>query len=66
MEAHESEILAVSFSPASEHLLITGGADKVRFPERDSRQLIQTVHVDSNTSRYTLTLKEIACLRIAH
>ena len=30
VEAHEREILSVSFSPASEHLLITGSADKVR------------------------------------
>lgn len=29
VQAHDSEILAVSFSPATEHLLITGGADKV-------------------------------------
>lgn len=29
VEAHESEILAVAFSPANEHLLITGSADKV-------------------------------------
>jgi WD40 repeat protein len=29
-EAHEREILSVAFSPASEYLLITGSADKVR------------------------------------
>ena len=29
VEVHESEILAVAFSPASEHLLVTGSADKV-------------------------------------
>ena len=29
VEAHESEILAVAFSPANEHLLVTGSADKV-------------------------------------
>lgn len=30
LEAHDREILSVAFSPASEHLLITGSADKVR------------------------------------
>ena len=29
VQAHEQEILAVAFSPASEHLLVTGSADKV-------------------------------------
>ena len=29
IEAHEREILSVALSPASEHLLITGSADKV-------------------------------------
>jgi histone-binding protein RBBP4 len=28
-QAHDREILAVAFSPASEHLLVTGSADKV-------------------------------------
>ncbi|KAG2022679.1 histone acetyltransferase type B subunit 2, variant 2 [Coprinopsis cinerea AmutBmut pab1-1] len=28
VQAHDSEILALSFSPATDHLLITGGADK--------------------------------------
>ena len=31
-QAHDREILAVAFSPASEHLLITGSADKVSNP----------------------------------
>lgn len=31
IQAHDREILAVSFSPASEHLLVTGSADKVCF-----------------------------------
>jgi WD40 repeat protein len=30
LEAHDREILAVAFSPAVDHLLITGSADKVR------------------------------------
>lgn len=30
VEAHDSEILAVAFSPATENLLVTGSADKVR------------------------------------
>jgi WD40 repeat protein len=30
IRAHEQEILAVAFSPATEHLLVTGSADKVR------------------------------------
>src|ERR1700722_10219222 len=30
IQAHDQEILAVAFSPASEHLLVTGSADKVR------------------------------------
>lgn len=29
IQAHDREILAVSFSPASDHLIITGSADKV-------------------------------------
>lgn len=29
VQAHDREILAVAFSPASEHLLVTGSADKV-------------------------------------
>lgn len=29
VQAHDREILAVAFSPASDHLLITGSADKV-------------------------------------
>ncbi|KAJ7897260.1 WD40 repeat-like protein [Mycena olivaceomarginata] len=29
IQAHDREILAVSFSPAAEHLLVTGSADKV-------------------------------------
>jgi WD40 repeat protein len=33
-QAHDREILAVACSPATEHLLITGGADKVRFAPR--------------------------------
>jgi histone-binding protein RBBP4 len=30
VQAHDQEILAVAFSPASEHLLVTGSADKVQ------------------------------------
>jgi histone-binding protein RBBP4 len=30
IRAHDQEILAVAFSPATEHLLVTGSADKVR------------------------------------
>lgn len=29
VQAHDREILAVAFSPASEDLLVTGSADKV-------------------------------------
>lgn len=29
IQAHDREILAVAFSPASEHLILTGSADKV-------------------------------------
>ena len=31
VEAHQREILAVSFSPAVDHLILTGSADNVRF-----------------------------------
>ena len=31
-QAHDREILAVAFSPASEHILVTGSADKVSCP----------------------------------
>lgn len=44
MQAHDREILAVSFSPAVDHLLLTGSADNVRVP---SQNLIGTSEATS-------------------
>ena len=33
VQAHDAEVMAVAFSPAVEHLLLTGSSDKVYTPQ---------------------------------
>jgi len=44
VQAHDSEILAVAFSPATEHLLVTGSADKTAVLH-DIRSPTKKLHV---------------------
>jgi WD40 repeat protein len=38
-QAHDEDILSVAFNPASEHILITGSADHVRFSHASTATL---------------------------
>lgn len=67
IQAHDREILSCAFSPACEHLIITGSADKVRM---DIKELPHwnsgLLYLDCRAARHQGAFQKVAHLRVAH
>lgn len=68
IQAHDREILSCAFSPACEHLIVTGSADKVCMDASKSRPTrIQTLfHLDCCPARHQSAFQKVAHFRVTH